>query len=190
MRVIEIKAYTFEELSEDAQKKAYQNFLNQEREYFWMEDNLESLRQGLKHFGFELTDWRIDYYNATHAYLKIEYNNSYGYVDEEDEIQGVRLWKYLQSYLTYRCKYDKKFKPLLDGNGPFTGYCMDENFLDPIREFIKKPDNRTFKELMKDCAHEVMKGIEQDYEYQNSFEFFKSEAEGNELEFTEDGEQI
>lgn len=190
MRTIETKLFNFDELSEEAKETAHNNFLNSEREYFWMEENLESLKKGLEHFGFELKDWSIDYYCATNAYLKIVYQNSNGWVDEEDTLSGVRLWKFINNnMLDYWCKYKKKYEygKLLDGNCPFTGYCADENFLDAVREFMKQPKNITFQELMEECAHGVMKAIQDGYEYQNSREFFEEEAQANEYEFEEDG---
>ena len=192
MRTIETKLYKFDELSEEAKEKAFENWSNSEREYFWMDENLESLKQGLQHFGFELKNWSIDYYCATNAYLKIVYQNSNGYVDEEDTLSGVRLWKFINNnMLDYWCKYKKKYQrgKLLNGSCPFTGYCGDESFLAPIRTFMKQPEDITFQELMEECAHEVMKAIEADYEFQNSREYFEEEAEANDFEFEQDGTQ-
>lgn len=189
MRTIEVKILTFNELSEQAKENAFENWRNEERDFFWMEENLESLKQGLLHFGFELKDWSIDYYNAKNAYLRIEYQNSNGY-DEENALQGVRLWKFINNnMLDYWCKYKKKYEygKLLDGNCPFTGYCVDEDFLEPVRQFMKKPIGITFQELMEDCAHNVMKCIELDYEYQTSKDYFIEMCIENIYEFYEDG---
>ena len=188
MRIIETKAFLFSELNDEAKEKAHENFLNSERDHYWVDDDLESLKQGLIHFGFELSDWSIDYYCATNAHLKIRSN----YSENEEEINSVRLWKYLHNndLLRYWCKYENKVRNLLDGNSPFTGYCMDEDFLDPIKSFIKHPTNITFQELMEACAYQVMKAIEADYEYQCSFEYFAEEAETNGYEFEEDGNRI
>lgn len=184
MKTIELKLYSFSELSEEAKEKAFENFLSSERDFFWMDESLNSLKEGLIHFGFELKDWSIDYYCATNAYLKIV-----PYDEDVEELQGVRLWKYIHNndLLKYWCAYQNKIRNLLGGNCPLTGYCVDEGFLDPIRSFIKKPTELTFKELMEECAHQVMKAIEVDYEYQSSMEFFMEECEANEREFLEDG---
>ena len=185
MRVIETKIYTLDELSVHAQEKAHNKYLAG-RDYDFSEA-MDSIKKGLEHFGFKLVDWSIDYYRASKAYFKIEYTRN-DYADKE-ELEGVRLWKYLhnQLLLQYFCKYDKKYKPLLDDNCPFTGVCYDEGFLDPIREFVKLPSSVNFKDLMKDCVRSVLKSIEEEYDYQSSFEYFKEEAEDNGYEFYEDG---
>ena len=174
MRTETIEIYKFNELSEEAKEKAHQNFLNSEREYFWIDENLESLKKGLEYFDFNLSDWSINYHCATNAYLKIESNH----YDNQEELSGIRLWKFLQDYIhgyrTNSLKYPHK-NGLLEGNCPFTGYCADENFLDPIRKFIEKPTDKTFQELMEECAYEVMNVIELDYDYQNSIEFFSNQ---------------
>lgn len=187
MKTIEVKVYRYEELSEEAQEHALEQY--QQDEYsgtHWQEENLESIKKGLEHFDWKLSDWSIDYWCATNGYTKIE---PHGLDDDAAELAGVRLWKYLNNngYLKYFCQYDKKVKNLLDGNCPFTGYCGDENFLDPVRKFIERPDDRTFRELMNDCVYEGLKLIQTDYEHQMSEQFFKEECEGNDRWFTEDG---
>lgn len=190
MRTIEIKAYTFDELSDDAKEKAFERFLNTDREYFWMDENKHSIEKGLEHFNCSMGNrWEIDWSSANQSYVPVVIDLQYS--DEIAELSGVRLWKFINNgYMQYFCKYDKKYKPLLDGNCPFTGYCVDENFLDPIRNFMKKPTNTTFKELMEECVYECLKAIEADYDHQNSMEFFKEECEANEYEFNENGKRI
>lgn len=190
MRKETIEVYKFEELSEEAKEKAYENFLNSDKEYFWMDENLESLKEGLDYFGFHLADYSIDYFNATNAYLKIDSQH----YDGEEELEKVRLWKYLKNNymegsVVANTRYPNESNDLLSSSCTFTGYCMDETFLDPIKKFMNKPTDISFTELMKECAYEVMLGIEKDYEYQNSREFFEEEVSSNGYEFTEDGER-
>lgn len=185
MKIIKVKLYSFDELSEESKQKAIENFLAKEREYFWMNKNLESLKNGLEFFGFKLKNYNIKYHSVSASSLKI--TSEHG-KDEIQNLSGVRLWKYLQTnYSKYWCKYDKKFKPLLDGDCPFTGYCADENFLDKIREFILKPTNITFIELMGNCSFDVLKCIESDYNYQNSKEFAAEELSQKETNYLETG---
>lgn len=188
MRVIEAKVYTLDELSVSAQENAHNEYLA--RKDYDFSEAMDSIKEGLKHFDFKLVDWDIEYYCASNAWFKIEYTNNYYTENDKEELVGVRLWKYLhnQNFLQYICKYDRKCKPLLDGNCPFTGVCYDENFLDPIREFVKLPSSViNFKDLMKDCVRSVLKSIEDEYDYQSSFEYFKKEAEDDGYEFYDDG---
>lgn len=185
MRTIEVKLYKFDELSEAAQEKALNKWNEGNIDIPWMDENFDSMRKGLEFYDFELKDWSFDYYNASNGYFKI---HSRHYYDEIKELSGVRLWKYLQNnYSTYRCKYKGEMKETISGGCPFTGYCVDENFLDPIRAFLKKPTDITFMELMEQCVHECAKAIEMNYEYSQSMEYFKETCEANEYEFTEDG---
>jgi hypothetical protein len=190
MRTNEITAYKFDELSDSAKEKAYKEFLNSEHEYFWMDENVESIKKGLQHFDCSMgKGWYIEYHSSRASYVPVVIDMQHA--EDIAELSGVRLWKFLNNgYMKYWCKYDKKYENLLDGNCPFTGYCLDENFLDPIREFMKKPTDITFLELMERCVWECLVGIEHDFDYQNSEEFFKEECISNEYEFTEDGNRI
>lgn len=185
MKTIRTKVYQFNELSESAQSTAISNFINLEREFFWGDEWMQSLKQGLEFYGFELGNrYSIDYSSASGSYAPVISNHD----NNIEDLSGVRLWKYLQNnYSTYFCKYDKKQKPTLDGNCPFTGYCGDENFLEPIREFIKKPSNITFSELMEECVFNTLKGCEQDHDYQNSEEYAREELLQSEEQYTKDG---
>ena len=40
---------------------------------------------------------------------------------------------------------------------------------------------------MEGCVRSVLKSIEEEYDYQSSFEYFKEEAEDNGYEFHDDG---
>jgi len=187
MRTIETKLYKFEELNTEAQEAAREKFNEGNIDFPWQEENLESMKKGLEFYGFKLKDYSFDYYCATSGNFQIK---STHYEDEVEELSGARLYKYLlNNFSTYRCQYTKEQKETLSGNCPFTGYCVDENFLDPIREFMKLPTEITFMELMEESVHAVAKAIENDYEHSQTMEYFKDHAEANELEFTKEGEQ-
>ena len=92
--------------------------------------------------------------------------------------------------MTYYNKYSKKIDLVLNGNCPFTGVCFDEDFLDNIREFIKKPNNQTFEDLINDSVYNCINSGCKDYEYQCSREAIEETISLNEYEFTEDGKMI
>lgn len=73
---------------------------------------------------------------------------------------------------------------------PFTGFCGDEDLLDPIWKFLEKPDGTTFEELIGECMDSLTKSVVADMEYQESFEYFEEHCSGNEYEFTEDGKRV
>lgn len=186
----EIKVYQYSELSEKAKQVAIENYLDSEREFHWGNEWVETIKNGLKHFGFGLGNrYIIHYDSATQSHAPIEWQDD---VFKIAELAGVRLWKYLHNndLLTYFCKYWKKKRDLLDGDCPFTGYCGDEVFLDPVREFVKQPTNITFLELMKDCVWKTLLALQDDYEHQNSEEFANEELEIMDWEYFEDGRWV
>lgn len=170
--------YKFSELSEQAKDK-----IRYSQEYFWGDDVVKTLEEALKHFNYQLRNYSLDWDCFGRCSFTIESKN----LNDVEELEGVRLWKYLQNFLDYYCKYDKKRKPLLEGNCPFTGVCFDEDFLDPIREFIKKPYSITFNDLMEECCNGVILTGCKDYEYQQSDEALEEHFEANDTEFDEDG---
>lgn len=72
-------------------------------------------------------------------------------------------------------------------NCPLTGYCMDNELLFTIYEFLDKPDSRNFEDLLEDCFNEWIKACNKDIEWQNSDEFITEEIENYDYEFTKDG---
>ena len=186
MKTIKINLFSFDELSNEAQQNAYENWLNTEREFFWGEEAIGSIKHSLDHFGFDLYDYSIDYSCANQSSVSIR--RLFDFPDEINNMTGIRLYKYIyNNYLFQPAKYNKSGNSILSGNCPFSGYYMDEVFLDEIRKFMDKPYNITFYDLMNNCIYNCLKEIEEDYEYQNSFNYFAEECEANEIEFTQDG---
>jgi len=63
-----------------------------------------------------------------------------------------------------------------------------EILLDEIRAFLKKPDSRSFQELIDDCTHKLLTTIHNEGEYIYSDEGLFELCQVNEYEFTIDGE--
>lgn len=194
MKTIEINLYSFDELSEQAQQRALADYTS-DMEYFWTDEWFETIKKGLEFFGWRLKDWSIALgpYPDRGEFTSIENENNplSSWEDNPiEELSGVRLWKYLMNnYSEYYCKYQKKMRNTFDWNCPFTGYCGDETFLDPVRRFLKNPSNATtFRDLMEDCVQNAINGLHQDCEYQESVEAFKDTCDANDYYFTEDGE--
>lgn len=80
-------------------------------------------------------------------------------------------------------------EPTKENSCPFTGYCGDESFLDPIREFLRRPDNETtLYELAKKATESWAEGWRMDMASQRSDEYLYEHFLVNGYEFTEDGE--
>ena len=72
---------------------------------------------------------------------------------------------------------------------PLTGFCGDENLLEPIRDFMKKPCRYTsFYELIEDCLDNWIKGYKADIEHWEGFDCIKEEILSNDYQFTDDGD--
>jgi len=66
---------------------------------------------------------------------------------------------------------------------------MDYAILKPILDFMAKPDNTTFEELLQDCLNAWGKACQGEYEFQMSEEYIADAMEANEYDFTEDGKR-
>lgn len=174
MRTETIDVYSFYELDDDAKERALEA-LRSAHEYYWHRENRESLEEFCKHFDVELGSWEYSLYASPHISGRV--------VDEElAELKRVRLWKWLGNSGILD-------DDLLTGNCPFTGYYMDEELLDPIRDFMKKPlGSLTWQGLIDECLWRWATACSRDLEYSYSSEALVESADANDLEFTKTGE--
>lgn len=214
MKTKTINVYTFDELSEEAKQKAIDNYRNSGMDYFWGNDNEKTLNEFAGIFPITINNWQYGgcrgdinfhmtcddeiielkgirllkylYNNYEHWLFKGKYYQSFCCEKEKDIKHHPRLkneqlsnGKYFQSY------YSKLQK---DTCCVLTGYCIDDDILNPIYEFLKKPtDNINFEDLMQDCLDSWIKACSDDYEYQQSDEAISEHLEANEYEYDETG---
>lgn len=218
MKEITIQAFEITELSEKAQERAYNKWL-EHHEYFWGDDNRTSLEKFAEIFPVKIRDWS---YGDRGAGVFWDFTES----DEIEELSGWRLATYLwnnYNSVIYQKKYLQSFRrdnrifhPMVRQkvqkdretgkeyywttvhsnwridtyNCPLTGYCIDNSLFDPIWQFMDKPDNRTFKDLLDDCFDMWIKDCEADYEYSTSMEAFIEDCQVNEWSFDEKGRMV
>jgi hypothetical protein len=190
--------YTFAELSEESKEKAIENYRNKGYEPDWQSENIDTLNKFAEIFPVKIKNWEYGSYRGDGVSFEFTADS------DIEELTGQRLatylWNNYKSYL-YKGKYysihkngkyySRHSKIQLEHSCVLTGYCMDDDILQPIYDFMSKPDKRTdFKELMADCFHAWIKACNEDIEYQNSDEHIKEELEINNYEFTENGEII
>jgi len=196
-RTATINIYTVKELSEEARQKAYYNWCGN-NDYPWGEDNENTLKEFEKVFPIKIRSWEYgdrgehisfifegdeDIENLTGIRLmKYIYNNYYDNLFKGKYYSKV---KYVNGTYTYKHRYSKIVK---DNCCVLTGYSMDYDILQPIYDYLKKPDNRTFKELLDDCLQSWLKACSTDYEDYYSWDSFLEESEVNEWEYTENGD--
>lgn len=206
-----IKLYTLDQLSDGAKQKAIKKYRGSRNEYFWQEENRNSLIKFAELFDIKLTSY---FYGDRGEGVNYVSN----YRGEVEELSGVRLATWLHNNIgneifkpkyygvnlnkevkhkRIKCKFYERTGNYFVGYysgitkdtcAPLTGYCMDESLLKPIYEFLKKPsDSINFLDLLDDCFNEWVKAGNADIDYQNSDEFIIGEIENNELFFTIDG---
>jgi hypothetical protein len=205
--------YSINELSDEAKEKALQRYC--EKHEYRYDEVMATLNKGLEVLGFQVINYRIDCSSANQSWVRYNFiQNRYG--EEINELTGQRLYAYLvgiswefvktrvyslhangkkkSCYFSY--KYDKctkkRFSRILKidtiDNCPLTGVWSDNDFLDPIVEFLKKPDTTTtFGDIVENCVHSLFVAMEKDYESELTMEYFVDCAEANEYEFYEDG---
>ena len=171
MRTVETTLYHYGELSESAQERARDNA----RSSGWVGDAWnqewrESLERAYAALDFpagEAPDWEVSRYSGSYCRLP-EHENS--------NLAGVRAWKFIQANYA---------RVLADC--PFTGYCGDDAFLDPLRAFLKRPTAATLQEVFQDCADSWAQAFEADIVSQFEDEYVADFLHANNYEFTESG---
>src|SRR5690606_34647261 len=171
--VISKEYFKFEELSEEAKDRAYYKWLDR-REYPWARDNEASLYAFAEMFGVKIIDY--GYGGGSRPYIRYETSDWDGY-----RLKGVRLWKFLMN------NYAKE----VEKDCPFTGYCMDEALLDPIRRFLERPERDTsLRDLVEESLNAWLHACERDHDDWFSRDMFEQEAEDLGMVFSADGSEI
>jgi hypothetical protein len=206
-----IDVYTIEELKEqfpDAYDKAYEEFkkdTSSDPYLLWQEEIMGSMKATFKHAGVTLHDWSIGAYSP--SYVKFSIPTYWSELAEEDllvdDYEGKLAYKWLKdafdlkSYKRVAYKnhlgktaYRHDFKKLdgKDWSCEFTGVCFDHDYLESLFECIH--DGMNLKDAFSNLADEARKLFENEYEYQQSEEYFLEEASNNDYEYTEKGDKI
>lgn len=192
MRTVEINVYKINELSREAQERAYENWL-QEGQYPWSYDNLKTLREFEDIFPVKVKSFE---YGEGGSYISFVFTAD----GDIENLSGIRLLKYLYnnyfSYLFQRKTYYKNKKRRISKimyvhDCSLTGgYYMDEEILEPIYNFLKNPrKDITFYGLMEKCLNAWVKACEEDFKEYFSFENFIDIAIINDWEYKENGEE-
>jgi len=178
----EYNVYTFNELTQEAKDKALQNNNNDMIEYSWWDDAIKTLEEWCKFFwgtfDYRQIDWLESYRNEYSVIIPY-------YIEEESEDD---LKKYIMKQVNYgSAKYRKTWETSLYWC-ILTWYCLDDDFMIPINDFIEwRVQYDTLEEILLDCVSKVLKSAKNDYEYTLWEEYFTEECEANEYTFLEDG---
>ena len=216
MREITIKLYTFDELSDEAKKRAHNTFLSTGDYWGASGDATATIKKVEKLFGIKLSDWEVNSYNP--RYPTVTFDDSRWYNDALD-LKGNRARAYLWNnfgkvlltgryYSKWRgTKYAHSrlfFDRVYDGTCPLTGVCFDCDALDPMAYFCfgvawngkkRVPSGRslradnavTVKSVIKDCVYSLFKALNEDCEASETMDYFAEQCEVNGWTFEEDG---
>jgi len=206
MKTVCINTYKFNELSDKAKNKAINSFRDRQYDYQHYYDEITSSVKALVEL-FNLKTGR------QYSDLKTSHID-----DNITELKGLRLYKYLMSnyyndlftpkYLKsidrelkcrqFICKVNKDYKGekytmlysrlFRSDCCVLTGVCYDNDILQPVYDFLKKPDKHTtFEDLIQDIAHAISKAYASTEEWISSDDFIRDEIEANDYDFTEEG---
>ena len=188
MRIIQLRLYSIDELSDAARERALQK-LRYTLDYPWAEDNRRTLEEFIRIFPVRVVAW---FYDCCSCYIDWRFTDS----DDIANLEGLRLYKYLWNnyehaifkdrfyYRNGRKRYSKIF---LSNSCVLTGYWLDDVILGPIYSFLEKPTDTTFYYLLNECLNAWVRACAKDVEDYYSDESLLEEALANEYEFLEDG---
>lgn len=164
MKTIEIKVYSFNELSEDAQTKVLQNFTDINTHYNWWDNVYEDAKNvGLKITGFDLDRNR----HATGEFLLSASEVAQNILNEHGET--CETWQTANNFL-------EEFTP------KFAEYMQTEENEGELIEI----ENDFLNSLLEDYSIILQK----EYEYLISEKAIKETIEANEYQFLENGTQF
>ena len=203
MKTITTVLYTFDELSEKAQRKAWEK-----SSFDFSEDYAAEFRETLAAFE-KFFDIKVTHYDVGSMMFK----PSFDYVtagDATDAPSGdpIRLAKFVwNNYADYilKGKYYSTGGKWIDGEYhykkryskasfsffacPLTGVCWDCDILQPVIDCLRyKRFYNSYDELIHACLSAFFAAWDSVIEYSCSFEYFADAADANEWYFTENGD--
>jgi hypothetical protein len=202
MKTYTIKTYLFNELSEDAQRAAWENdphaiccdYFDGERRAtlkaferifnISVQYSVDSCRHTFDYFkpcenGDEISDpLRLACYvwnNYAQHIKKGKYYSTRG-----EWIDGRYNYKYRYSKITHEMD-----------NCPLTGVCYDCDILQPVIDcLLYKEKYSTLEDLITAALNDFFRAWRADLEYIESFEYYKEEAENNAWEYLRSGRRF
>ena len=144
------------ELEDEARQRAYTDWLAKGNDYPYASENCDTLEAFCNLFRIVCTNYRYD--SCTYAYRFYTKHEA-----DTEELSGVRLLAYLYNnfhaglykpkvYWTKDRKKRRRSRISVTCECPFTGVVSDEIILQPLMDFMRSPDTRNFKELMRETV--------------------------------------
>jgi len=177
MRIIEIKAFLFEELDSQTQEKVIENnrTINVDSD-FWYQCELDNFKHGLK---IKVNEFDI-YRREINITIEDSFDTAQSIVDFFGEESSI-----VCSAKIFIKDRDALVKKYGEGNEK-DGYSVKEECWSEYDEEIEYLE----EEFRKEIAVEILSMLTLDYEYQTSDDGIKETIIANEYEFTEKGKLI
>lgn len=169
MKTIEIKLYSFSELSEDAKEKA----INELQDINFYDDWFDFIYDDAKEIGIKITGFDID----RGSYCNIENFDDWHIIADKiisNHGEHCETYKIAESFLKERDEIINT--AIRDENGDFENEYEIDNLIDDLEEAFKD-----------DLSEEYLSILRKEYEYRASDEGIIEAIEANEYDFTEDG---
>jgi hypothetical protein len=211
-RTIRTKIYKFNELSNEAKQTAIERYL-QDENFDWISDNAgNTLNDFCRIFDINLREFDfLENYRSRYTF-NLE--------DNILELSGQRLATYIwNNYKTriFKGKYYGKLvdtfkdgtkipvsklhpvglrhvtrysKVIIEHSCVLTGWCYDEYILQPIYDFLDKPTDTNFKDLLENCLTEICNSVENEIKANSQEDAISENFEANNYEFTADGRRF
>ena len=209
MKTIEINLYSFDELSDKAKEKAMNKYYENEDFYYiwddahktvkefcdktivrtsinsWLEPNLNNIDDNIINLkGVRLMKYFINNFDFLY---KPKYLKSFDGNKNHKMITNKTVQSKGKSNVKKYCFATSNIQKETSCN--LTGVCYDDDFLEPIYNFIKNPkENKNFEDVICECFYSLKNSIESEIEANQTIESFAELCEMNNYYFTEQGE--
>lgn len=211
MKTIRTKVYQFSELSKEAKKNAINQWRNREsNNQFYYDEIIDSVKAVLELFnlktGREYTDLRYSHIDDNILELsgvrlyKYIVNNYWSSLYKRKFLGSIGDNRVIKHRMSKTNFYDMSKGARVnssnfiysniqfDNSCTLTGVCYDMDILQPVYDFLKRPDkSTTFEDLINSIESAISKTFDNTEEWLNSDEFIADEIQANEYDFTKDG---
>lgn len=163
MKEITIKLFDYDELSDEAKKRAYDDWLSDDHDHFWGGEVRDTLKKLEEELGIEVTNW--SYNSCSYDVGPIRFKD---YSDDQLALTGIRAQAFLWNNFAHLVMQPKKrwyskhidgrldlsgcihcdsgwknlnreskvfYERTYNGTCPLTGVCFDNDALDPLAYF-------------------------------------------------------
>jgi hypothetical protein len=209
MRTRTEKIRTINELTETEVEQAHEKYLIAGVDMAWDKEWKESLKKFAGATGIDVDRW---------SFPPIQYHIDFPSEIQDLTVTGIRLRTWILNHWDWMFTVRKHYNVPKQGDPerknkarrwhnaslveessscPFTGYCGDEDLLDPLRKFLAEgfradearpvTQRSTLVDLLDDCVNSWIKAYYVDYEDQQTLNHFKDMATANGWEFGETG---